>query len=117
MTSKTTINTVSVPFAELLKFAAAPKMKRMPRGVKGHIEKHTIIEFHPTFLVVDAPTQSNVIQVKCGFRQSVKVGSQHLAVTLQKLPKAETIELGYNAANNSLIVRSDGMEVSLVAEK
>ena len=117
MTSKTTINTVSVPFAELLKFAAAPKMKRMPRGVKGHIEKHTIIEFHPTFLVVDAPTQSNVIQVKCSFRQSVKIGSQHLAVTLQKLPKAETVELGYNPANNSLIVRSDGMEVSLVAEK
>ncbi len=53
MTSKTKINTVSVPFAELLKFAAAPKMKRMPRGVKGHIEKHTIIEFHPTFLVVE----------------------------------------------------------------
>jgi hypothetical protein len=91
MTSKIKINTVSVPFAELLKFAAAPKMKRMPRGVKGHIEKHTIIEFHPTFLVVDAPAQSNVIQVKCGFRQSVKVGSQHLAVTLQKLPKAETM--------------------------
>jgi hypothetical protein len=78
MTSKTIINTVSVPFAVLLKFAAAPKMK---------------------------------------FRQSVKVGSQHLAVTLQKLPKAETVELGYNPANNSLVVRNDGMEVSLVAEK
>ena len=116
MTSKTKINTVSVPFAELLKFAAAPKMKRMPRGVKGHIEKHTIIEFHPTFLVIDAPTQSHVINVECGFRQSIKVGSQHLASTLLKFPKTENFEIGYDDSNKSLIVISGNLKVNILAE-
>ena len=108
---------IKVPLAEFLKATAAPKMKRMPKGVKGHIEKHTILEFHPNFLVVDAPTQSNVIQVKCGCRETFKIGSQHLYVTLQKLPKAEFAELALDSKTNNLIVRCDGLEIKLVGEK
>lgn len=108
---------IKVPLTELLQASAAPKMKRMPKGVKGHIERHTILEFHPNFLVVDAPTQSNVIQVKCGCRETFKIGSLHLYVTLQKIPKAEFVELALNPKTNNLIVRCDGLEVNLVGEK
>lgn len=102
MTSKTKVNTVSVPFAELLKFAAAPKMKRMPRGVKGHIEKHTIIEFHPTFLVVDAPIEELLRKeaqgkIKCGRAHFEALGadtSYVVASNMDTLMDQVTAKLG-----------------------
>lgn len=112
-----TMNFIITPMDELLKAAAVSKIKKMPKGVQGNMDKYTIIEFHPNFIVIDAPTQSNVIQVKTGIRQNIKINSQHLITTLQKLPKSENIELGVDNKSNLLIVKSDGLQIKLVVEK
>ncbi len=107
------MQSVKIPLAEFIKAAAVAKMKRAPKGARGQIERRTILEFHPNFLVVDAPFQSQVIQVKCGFRETFIINGLQLSVTLQKLPKAEFIDLCVDKKSNTLLIMCEGLKITL----
>lgn len=108
---------VNLKISELLTATEPSKIKRMPKGVKGYLEKNTVLEFHPNFLVVDSPVKSQVINVKCGFRSTIKVGAKHLFVTLQKISEYDFVEFGIDQENDMLIVKFGATQVKIVGEK
>lgn len=107
------MQTVKIPLPEFMKACAMPKMKRAPKGARAQIERRTILEFHPNFLVVDAPFQSQVLQVNCGFRETFIMNGLQLFVTLQKLPKAAFIDLSVDKKSNKLVIMCEGLKVTL----
>lgn len=108
------MRSVKVPFVEFKKAATVAKMRRSPKGAKGHIARLTTIDFHPNFLVIDAPFKSHVMDVKCGFRERISVNGLQLSVTLQDLPDTECIELMVDKASNKLTLIADGLKVIML---
>lgn len=111
------MRSVKVPFQAFKNAAAMSKMRRSLKGENGHIAKKTAIDFHPNFLVVDGPFKSQVLDVKCGFRERIAVNGLQLSVTMNDLPEADFIELVVDKKANKLTLISDGQQVTILGAK
>lgn len=108
------MSSVKVPLLELKNAASVSKMRRSLKGHKGHIAQKTTIDFHPNFLVIDGPFKSEVIDVKCGFRDRISVNGRQLSVTLDDLPETEFVELVVDRKANKLTLIAEGLKVTML---
>ena len=96
-----------------MKKAVVLPMKRAPKGARGNISRTTYLSFDHGSLLIEAPMHTTALISDSTFQAKVIVDAVQLTLTLEKMPKAECIELAIDRENRKLIMKVAALKVAL----